>query len=109
MSGDPTLRRPRNMDWQDAHYNSIISILDLQSLNPEERRRRIRNISTIELVEKLPAFMHWSPTIDGTVIKENITIGKLKDLGYARGKPEWCKKVSVGDAAHDVCTSIPSL
>ena len=103
MSGDPTLRRPRDMVWQDAHYQSVITSLGLQSLSSKERRESLLNMKTTDLVAKLPAFMHWSPTVDGSFIKEEITIGNLKDPGYRRGKPDWCKSIFVGDAAHDVC------
>jgi hypothetical protein len=109
MSGDPTLRRPRDMKWQDAHFSSIITTLGLQELGLKEGRERMLNMSREEVVEKLPAFMHWSPTIDGTFIKKEITVGQLKDPRYERGKPKWCNEVLVGVAAHDVRFTIFSL
>jgi hypothetical protein len=90
------------MKWQDAHCSSIVKTLGLQDLSSEERRERLLNMPADEIVEKLPAFMHWSQTIDGTFIHEDIIVGQVKDMADARGKPKWCKEVLVGDAAHDV-------
>ncbi|EPE26321.1 alpha/beta-Hydrolase [Glarea lozoyensis ATCC 20868] len=101
MSGDPTLRRPRDMKWQDSHYQSIITALGLQNLTPKERIEEMLTMHPNEIVDKLPAFMHWSPTIDNTLITDEITVGNLLDPNHRRGKPEWCKKVIVGSAAHD--------
>jgi hypothetical protein len=102
MSGDPTLRRPRDMKWQDSHYQSIITTLGLQNLTPQERIEDMLTMHPNEIVDKIPAFMHWSPTIDNILITGDITIGHLLDPIHKRGKPAWCKEVFVGSAAHDV-------
>ena len=102
MSGDPTLRRPRSLEWQDGHYESVTTALGLHEFSPTDRAERLTNMSAKEMVRGLPAFMHWSPTIDGEFIKEEITIGQLHDPGDKRGKPTWLKGVVAGDMLHDV-------
>jgi hypothetical protein len=102
MSGDPTLRRPRDMPWQNNHYLSISHTLQLTRLSPHENKQYYFNVPAQELAEKLPAFRHWSPVIDGELIRGEVTVGMLSDAGDRRGKPGWCKEVLVGDVAHDV-------
>ncbi|KAH8676544.1 Alpha/Beta hydrolase protein [Tricladium varicosporioides] len=97
MSGDPTLRRPRSFAWQDQHLSSLIGKTHLSYPNISE----LRGVSSEVLVNSLPSFSHWSPTIDGQYMKDEITIGTLKDRKDERGKPIWCKEVLVGDALHD--------
>lgn len=102
MSGDPTLRRPRSLPWQDQRLSSLIGKTHLSYPNISE----LRGISSEALVNALPSFSHWSPTIDGQYMKDEITIGTLKDRKDERGKPMWCKEVLVGDALHDVRLSL---
>jgi len=50
----------------------------------------------------LPAFQHWSPTVDGEFISQEVTLGILSDVKNPIGKPAWCEAVMVGDVEHDV-------
>lgn len=51
---------------------------------------------------KLPPFGAWAPTIDGSYIKDEITIEQIATEGWPTGKPGWCEKVLIGDALGDV-------
>lgn len=99
MSGDPMVRRPRDMTWQNNHYLSIAHTLKLTRLSPHANKQYFFNVPAIDLAEALPAFSHWSPVIDGKLIRGEITMGMLRD---GKGRPEWCKEVLVGDTEHDV-------
>ncbi|KAE9365042.1 alpha/beta-hydrolase [Stipitochalara longipes BDJ] len=101
MSGDTTLRRPRTMKWQNTHYQANIKLLGLEKATAEARKTDLYNASARELTEKLPAFQHWSPTVDGLFIPKEVTLGMLSDLRNPVGKPEWCEAVMVGDVEHD--------
>ena len=59
-------------------------------------------MSASEITNKLPAFQHWSPTIDGKFIPEEVTLGMLSDVNNPVGKPGWCQAIMVGDVEHDV-------
>jgi hypothetical protein len=59
-------------------------------------------MSASEITAKLPAFQHWSPTVDGEFISQEITLGILSDVKNPIGKPAWCEAVMVGDVEHDV-------
>ncbi|TVY82959.1 Lipase, partial [Lachnellula suecica] len=101
MSGDATVRRPRDMAWQNNHYLSISKHLNLTHLSPAANKEHFLNIPANEFVEALPIFSHWSPNIDGEFLKEGAAIGMLRDESDRRDKPDWCKQILVGDCEHD--------
>ena len=102
MSGDTTLRRPRTMEWQNTHYQANIKLLGLEKETTEARKAELYEMSANEITERLPAFQHWSPTIDGAFIPQEVTLGMLSDVRDPVGKPAWCEAVMVGDVEHDV-------
>ncbi|PMD31812.1 para-nitrobenzyl esterase [Hyaloscypha variabilis F] len=101
MSGDTTLRRPRTMEWQNTHYQANIKLLGLEKATGEARKAELYNMSASEITAKLPAFQHWSPTVDGEFISQEVTLGILSDVKNPIGKPAWCEAVMVGDVEHD--------
>ncbi|RDL29900.1 uncharacterized protein BP5553_10527 [Venustampulla echinocandica] len=101
MSGDPTLRRARNMTWQNSQYEAIASHISLAESSVESRVDFFRNTPADELINKIPPAGHWSAAIDGTFVRYDITIGILSDPNDNRGKPDWCEQIFVGDAEHD--------
>lgn len=102
MSGDTTLRRPRTMEWQNTHYQTNLKLLGLENDSIESRRKALHNMSAEEMFSKLPAFQHWSPTVDGKFIPAEVTLGMLSDTKSPVGKPMWCGAIMVGDVEHDV-------
>ena len=102
MSGETTLRRPRPMVWQNTHYQANIKLLGLENTTAEARTAELYKMSATENTKKLPAFQHWSPTIDGAFIPQEVTLGILSDVKDSVGKPAWCEAVMVGDVEHDV-------
>lgn len=108
MSGDTTLRRPRTMEWQNTHYQTNIKLLGLENASMEARKAALYKLSPEELISKLPAFQHWSPTVDGIFIPFEVTLGMLSDVKNPVGKPEWCEAIMVGDVEHDVSDTLKS-
>jgi hypothetical protein len=106
MSGDTTLRRPRTMEWQNTHYQTNVKLLGLEPATAETRNTELYNMSASEITGKLPAFQHWSPTVDGRFIPEEVTLGVLSDARNPAGKPAWCEAIMVGDVEHDVSRTL---
>ena len=93
------------MEWQNTHYQTNIKLLRLENATPEARKTELYKMSASEITGKLPAFQHWSPTVDGLFIPEEVTLGMLSNIKSAAGKPAWCEAIMVGDVEHDVsCT-----
>jgi hypothetical protein len=106
MSGDTTLRRPRTMEWQNTHYQTNVKLLGLENATAEARNAELYNMSASEITGRLPAFQHWSPTVDGLFIPEEVTLGVLSDARNPAGKPAWCEAIMVGDVEHDVSRTL---
>jgi len=102
MSGDTTLRRPRTMEWQNTHYQVNFKLLGLENATLKAQKAAFYNTDASELVGKLPALQHWSPTVDGKFIPAEVNLGMLSDVRNPVGKPKWCEAIMIGDAEHDV-------
>jgi hypothetical protein len=107
MSGDVSLRRPRNMNWQNSQYEQNVHFLGLTHASSETRRKAFYEMKAEELIRKLPMAQHWIPTVDGEYIKDDITLAALADPENMMGKPDWCRRVIVGDTGDDVRTHLP--
>lgn len=90
------------MEWQNAHYQANIKLLGLENANLEAQKAAFYNTDAVELAEKLPAFQHWSPTVDGKFIPAEVNLGMLCDVRSTVGKPNWCEAIMIGDVEHDV-------
>jgi hypothetical protein len=109
MSGETTLRRPRTMEWQNTHYQANLKLLELENATLETRKHAFYNTNAEELAQKLPAFQHWSPTVDGSFIPAEVNLGMLSNVSSPVGKPEWCEAIMIGDVEHDVSIMIQHL
>ncbi|CAG8960575.1 hypothetical protein HYFRA_00013398 [Hymenoscyphus fraxineus] len=98
LSGDPTLRRPNTLAQQTKYATQILTKHDISTTN---NVNILLDIPAKELVLKLPPYGAWAPTIDGSYIKDEITVQKIADHSSRRGKPEWCERVLIGDALGD--------
>ncbi|CAG8983898.1 hypothetical protein HYALB_00005538 [Hymenoscyphus albidus] len=101
LSGDPTLRRPNTLAQQTKYATQILTKHDISTTN---NINILLDIPAQELVLKLPPYGAWAPTIDGSYIKDEITVQKIADNSSRIGKPEWCERVLIGDALGDVFT-----
>lgn len=102
MSGDVTLRGTRKMEWQNSQYDENVKFLALSNVSASERRKAFYEMTAEDLIKKLPMGQHWCPTVDGSYIKENVSMGELADPTNVVGRPDWCKRIMVGDTADDV-------
>ncbi|KAF8860196.1 alpha/beta-hydrolase [Acephala macrosclerotiorum] len=100
MSGDTTLRRARKMEWQNSQYEANIKFFSLENVSSEERRKAFYEMKVEDVIKKLPLSQYWVPTVDGSYITEEVLKGMLT-APWGIGKPDWCKRVMVGDTAHD--------
>lgn len=93
------------MHWQNSHYYTNANLLGLENASSEERKKAFYEMKAEEIVDKLPMFQHWSPTFDGSYIRNDVTLGMLSNPANPVGKPTWCKQIVIGDTAHDVSRS----
>jgi carboxylesterase type B len=103
MSGEATLRKPRNRAWHEEMYQEQLKLLGLDSLNVEGRTNRLREFGVDDLVNKLPLAQHFCACTDGHFLKKkDITLEVLSDGKQQEHKVDWCKEFVIGDTAHDV-------
>ncbi|CAO2656928.1 Nn.00g057310.m01.CDS01 [Neocucurbitaria sp. VM-36] len=101
MSGEATLRKPRNQRWHQQMFEDQANYLGLNAKDTEGRTTSMLDTAAEDLAQKLPLAQHFSGTVDGNWIKEDITLDTLMDGRRTGHKPNWCKEFVVGDAAHD--------
>lgn len=101
MSGETTLRKPRNRAWQQHMYEEQSTYLKLDPKDAASRKKALLDMDAEALAQKLPLAQHFTGTIDGKWLKSDITLTTLSDSRRAEHKPSWCKEFVIGDAAHD--------
>lgn len=101
MSGDVTLRKPRNQWWHKQMCNDQAKLLGLDARDTKGRNKALLDTDAEELAQKLPLAQHFSGTIEGNWLKEDVTLDTLRDGRKVQHKPTWCKEFVVGDTAHD--------
>lgn len=101
MSGETTLRKPRNKQWQQQMYEDQSAYLGLDAKDKDGRRRALLMTDAEALAQKLPLAQHFTGTIDRLWLKADVTLETLIDGQCVEHKPSWCKEFIVGDAAHD--------
>ncbi|KAI8940077.1 hypothetical protein NX059_003796 [Plenodomus lindquistii] len=101
MSGETTLRKPRDERWQQQMYEEQSIHLKLDPKDVAGRRDALLRTGAEELAQKLPLAQHFTGTVDGNWLKTDITIDTLSDNERVEHKPSWCKEFVVGDSAHD--------
>ncbi|KAF2874778.1 para-nitrobenzyl esterase [Massariosphaeria phaeospora] len=101
MSGETTLRKPRNKKWQEAMYQDQLKYLGASKLDVADRRRLFNETDAEELVQRLPLAQHFCGFIDGKWLKEDPTLMSLANPRSKLHKPDWCKEFVIGDTAHD--------
>lgn len=101
MSGETTLRKPRPQTWQQQLYEEQSTLLHLDPSDPAARREKLLESDAEQLAQQLPLAQHFTPTIDRSWLKTDITLDLLSNTHRAEHKPSWCKEHVVGDSAHD--------
>jgi carboxylesterase type B len=101
MSGDTTLRKPRNKWWQQKMYEDQAQILGLQETVTEELKNVLLDTDAEELAQKLPLAQHFSGYVDGEWLPEEVTHAKMADGQHIQHKPTWCAEFVTGDTEHD--------
>lgn len=102
MSGEATLRKPRNMRWHEELYVDQLRFLGLEGARRDERVKKLRNWDAEELCQRLPLAQHFCAWVDGKWLKEDVTLGVLRDGRNEVHRRSWCREKVVGDTAHDV-------
>jgi carboxylesterase type B len=98
MSGEATLRKPRNKWWHREAYNDQASILGVEMA---DLRTKLLDTEAETLAQELPLASHYCGYIDGKWLKQDITTTLMSDGQRSEHKPSWCKDFVVGDTAHD--------
>ncbi|KAH7399494.1 para-nitrobenzyl esterase [Pyrenochaeta sp. MPI-SDFR-AT-0127] len=101
MSGDATLRKPRNQWWHQQMCNDQAKHLGLDVQDIKGRNKALLDADAEALAQKLPLAQHFSGTIEGNWLKEDVTFATLMDGRKDQHKPNWCKEFIIGDTAHD--------
>ncbi|KAH8733103.1 Carboxylesterase [Phaeosphaeriaceae sp. PMI808] len=101
MSGEATLRKPRNKWWHKQAYLEQAKYLGLLANETEHLKSKLLGTEAEELMEKLPLAEHNCAYIDGDWMKEDITPKILANGHRIEHKPSWCKEFVIGDTIHD--------
>ncbi|KAJ4345623.1 uncharacterized protein N0V89_011757 [Didymosphaeria variabile] len=101
MSGDATLRKSRVRSWHDMMYQDQLKFLGLQQVGAEQRKKQLREMDAMEMVNKLPMAQYYCACVDGKFLKKNISLDVMADGAQEEHKPAWCKEFVIGDTRHD--------
>ncbi|KAF2025247.1 alpha/beta-hydrolase [Setomelanomma holmii] len=101
MSGDTTLRKPRNKWWHWQTYKAQSAFFGLKATDSCELSRTLLDTDVVHLTQKLPFAAHYCGYIDGEWLKEDVSLLTLANGSATEHKPLWCKEFVVGDTAHD--------
>ena len=101
MSGEATLRKSSNRQWQRQMLQDQAKHLGLDIKDVEGRNIALLDTEAEELSQKLPLAQHFAGTVDGKWIRKDVTLDTLMDGSRVEHKPAWCKEFVTGDAAHD--------
>ena len=102
MSGEATLRKPRNRRWHEELYADQLKFLGLEKMGRAQRVRKLSEWDAEELCQKLPLAQHFCGLVDGKWLTKDVTLSVLADGQNEVHKPKWCKEFVIGDTAHDV-------
>ena len=105
MSGEVTVRKPRESFWHQRVYNDQLRYLGLDKSNTATQRSQLLGADAQELAEKLPPLQPYCAHVDGVWLTEDITTGVIVDGRRTEHKPTWCREFVIGDTQHDVSLS----
>jgi len=98
MSGETTLKKPRNSWWHEKIYNHQAKTL---GITVKDLMTMFQDADAIELAQKVPFAQNHCGYIDGTWLGSDPAPSVLADGSDPRHKPSWCKEFVIGDTAHD--------
>ncbi|CAI6279739.1 unnamed protein product [Periconia digitata] len=101
MSGEASLRTPRDKEWHDDMYRDQLKFLGLDKVDVNERKARLTGLDVEVLGNKLPLAQHFSACIENEFLQGDFRLGSIRDGSSKHHKPDWCKEFVVGDTAHD--------
>jgi carboxylesterase type B len=101
MSGEVTLRKPRNARWHEEMFEDQFTFLGLERFQTEKKRLKLKEMPTVEIGAKLPLAQHFCGHVDGVWLKKDVTLNTLEDSMQPVHKPDWCKEAVVGDTGDD--------
>lgn len=94
---------PFSPEIYEGIYQRVLSVLGLDTLEPEERIRKLLTLPLDEVIAKLPPDVPFMPVIDGDIIPLRPSygaVGSREDLSLP-GK-EWLDGFMIGDSQFDV-------
>jgi len=101
MSGDVTLRKPRNASWHQQLYNDQATNLGIQHTEKASLKTRLKDTDAETLAQQLPLATHCCGHINGEFLSEDVTPTVVADGKRLEHKPAWCREFVAGDTAHD--------
>ncbi|KAL5121290.1 hypothetical protein ACEQ8H_000758 [Pleosporales sp. CAS-2024a] len=103
MSGDMTLRKPRNQSWHEQMYKEQAALLatDTADSEPHGLKTKLQATDAESLAQQLPLMQHYSGHVDGTWLTRDVMPSTLADPRRIEHKPAWCKELVTGDTIHD--------
>jgi carboxylesterase type B len=101
MSGETTLRKPRNKWWHQHMYQDQASYLGLCQTDTKNLETKLLNDEAEKLAQQLPLAQNFCGYVDGSWLEAGVTLETLADAEQVAHKPVWCKEFVVGDTAHD--------
>jgi carboxylesterase type B len=101
MSGETTLRKPRNKWWHEQVYADQANILGIQATDTEGLRTKLLDTRDEDLAQQLPFAAHYCGYVDGEWLKKDVTPDVLSSPQHIAHKPQWCRDFVIGDTTHD--------
>jgi carboxylesterase type B len=101
MSGETTLRNPRNKWWHEKMYADQAKNLGLSTTDTASLRHRLLNTEAVDLAQQLPFAAHYCGFIDETFLKQNVTPNLISNPHHPIHNPTWCDTFIIGDTTHD--------
>jgi carboxylesterase type B len=101
MSGETTLRNPRNKWWHEQMYIDQAKNLGLSATDTATLRKTLLHTEAQDLAQQLPFAAHYCGFVDGTWLPKTITPSLISNPQYAIHNPTWCKTFVIGNTTHD--------
>lgn len=106
MSGSTLLKGPSPIAIADGNYQKAISALNLDSLTPQERVKKLVSMDGQQLrsflLQQGVAPRVSMPLVDGHICPVGIDFEAVMDGSLSLPGRQWCEGVLLGDCAFDV-------
>lgn len=101
VGGSSLLFQPLPESVGESTYSSVLKSLQLDSLSPQQRIKRLVKVPAMDLVSKVPPGAQLRPILDDDLVPCNVTFAQWADITHIPGRL-WCESILLGDCQFDV-------